>query len=337
MRLGAVPAVALVAGSLPAQGPTTLSGTVLSEGGRPIEFAQVTLDPGAAARQLRTDRDGRWSFVGVPAGSHVLRVTWVGFVPDERAVDVAGGLVTVEVTLRRLTRLDTVTVAARRIGLFGVVIARDSLRPVPGARIEVLGARRADSTDGQGRFALPGVRPGTYLVRVRHREFESRNVPVVVPAGGSAELDIVVDRGMISRDQHMEMLYREMDSRLNARGSNAVMVTREQLRGREQMPMDMALQFVPEFARKSFFMTSDICVFVDGIARPGAQVIDFAPGDIEAIEFYGDPPRRSEPTRSLEDRWPPRTPCGVPPLPSQSRPSRGAVKIRFAVVWLRQR
>jgi hypothetical protein len=274
-------------------------------------------------------------------------VTWVGFAPETKAFDLSGGDVTVDVALRRLTFLDTVAVTAKRTGLYGSVIAKDSLLPVPGARIEIIGARKADSTNSSGTFNVPSLQGGSYIVRVKHPFFESRNFPVVVPVNGGTELDVVVERGRVSRDQHMEQFYREMDSRLTFRGVNAAFVTREELRGREKMTLDAAVQFAPEFARRALLIMSDVCVFVDGVARPGATLRDFAPEDVEAVEFYGAPWRNilgnssramteMDPTGTLRDRWPPRTPCGQPLTPGESKASKSVVKVMFAVVWLRR-
>jgi hypothetical protein len=333
--------------ALKAQTVFSVRGTVSNESGRSLEQAQVTLDPQGANRQVRTDRDGRFSFVGVPPGMHTLRVAWVGFTPETREFGVTGGDVTVDVMLVRITRLDTVTVVARRTGLHGSVIAKDSLLPVPGARIEIIGARKADSTNSSGTFNFPDLRSGSYIVRVKHAFFESRNFPVVIPDNGGTELDVVVERGRVSRDQHLEMFYREMDSRLTFRGPHTAFVTREELKGREKMNLDAAVQFAPEFAKKAMLIMSDVCVYVDGVARPGATLRDFAPEDVEAVEFYGETWRniiespgravaQMDPTGSLRDRWPPRTPCGLPLSPGEERASKSNVKVMFAVVWLRK-
>ena len=333
--------------ALNAQSVFSVRGTVTNESGRPLEQAQVTLDPQGANRQVRTDRDGRYAFIGVPPGLHTLRVAWVGFTPETREFELTGSDVTVDVRLVRITRLDTVTVVARRTGLYGSVIAKDSLLPVPGARIEIIGARKADSTNSSGTFNFPELKGGSYIVRVKHPFFESRNFPVVVPDNGGTELDVVVDRGRVSRDQHMEMFYREMDSRLAYRGTHSVFVTREELKGREKMNLDAAVQFAPEFAKKAMLIMSDVCVFVDGVARPGATLRDFSPEDVEAVEFYGgtwrniiSSPQRvamqGDPTGSLIDRWPPRTPCGLPLSPGEEKASKSNVKVMFAVVWLRK-
>jgi hypothetical protein len=329
------------------QGVASVRGIVTNEAGRPIEHAQVTLDPQSATRQVRTDREGRFSFIGVPQGAHTLRVTWVGFSPETRQFDMTGGDVAVDVVLRRLTYLDTVAVTAKRSGLYGSVISKDSLLPVPNARIEIIGARKADSTSQSGTFNFPELKPGTYVVRVKHPFFDSRNFPVTVPVVGGTELDVVVDRGRVSRDQHLEMLYREMDTRLSLRGVNTAFVTREQLRGKEKMTLSAAVESAPEFARRALMILSDVCVFVDGVARPGTTLRDFAVEDVEAVEFYGAPWRtiientqramaQMDPTGSLRDRWPPRVPCGQPLSPGEAAASKTNVKVMFAHVWLRK-
>lgn len=327
-----------------AQGVVTVRGTVFNEAGRPLEHAQVTLDPQGATRQVRTDREGQYNFLGVPQGSHTVRVTWVGFTPQSRTIEVGSSDVRADFTLIRLTVLDTVAVTARRTGLYGSVISKDSLMPVPGARIEIIGARKADSTNSSGTFNFPELKPGSYVVRVKHPFFESRNFGITVPVGGGTELDVVVDRGRVSRDQHLEMFYREMDSRLSFRGTHSAFVTREELRGREKMTLDDAVTFAPEFARKAMIIMSDVCVFVDGIARPGTTLRDFAAEDIESVEFYGAVWRnlgqralqQVDPTGSLIDRWPEKVPCGQPLTPGEAAASRSIVKVLFALVWLRK-
>lgn len=337
-----------VAGQAAGQGVATVTGLVSNESGRRLEHALVTLDPDGANRQARTDAEGRYSFIGVAAGTHTLRVAWVGFAPETRTVNVTPGTVTVDFTLRRLTVLDTVAVQATRTGIYGTVISKDSLLPVPGAVVEVIGARKSAATDSSGGFSFPEIQGGSYIVRVKHPWFESRNFTAVVPVKGGTGLDVVVERGRISRDQHMEMLYREMDSRLAFRGTNTAFVTREELRGREAMSLDKALAFAPDFAKKSLYVTSDVCLYVDGVARPGATIQDFKVEEIEAIELYGAPYRdvlgnagralrMADPTGTLGGRWPPRAPCGMPPSPTELRTRpQTVVKVMFAAVWLKR-
>ena len=331
----------------------TLRGVVRNETGRPIEYAQVVLDPSGVNRQVRTDRDGRFSFPGATPGQRAIRVTFVGYRPHERTVVVSAGTVDIEIILERIVQsLPGVEVTARRTGLYGSVLARDSLLPVRDARIEVLGARTSDTTDAEGSFNFPKLKPGSYIVRVGHTQFESRTVSIVVPADGGTQLDLVVERGMLSRDAHMEQLYREMDQRLHWRGITSAMISREELKGLPTTGVDASLFAVPQVMKAGFYPAREgwegACLFVDGIPRPGMTIGDFPIEQIEAIEMYGPPMNRSDPTGTLGSRWPRGAQCGFAggarPAFSTGRAStspaqlsRSAVRIQFVMIWLRQR
>jgi hypothetical protein len=279
-------------------------------------------------------------------------VAFVGYRPHDRAVQVPRGVVDIDVTLERLVQtLTGVEVTARRTGLYGSVIARDSLLPVPHARIEVLGARASDSTRTDGTFNFPTLKAGTYLVRVRHTQFESRFISIVVPATGGTQLDLVVERGILSRDAHMEQLYRELDSRVHWMGTTAAMISREDLQGEPTTALDISLARAPGFMKAAFYPGKEgwenACLFVEGIPRPGAKISDFSIDEIEAIEVYGPPMGRSDPTGSLQSRWPPRTPCGEASgrvaafetggvKASPFRLSSKAVSVQFVMIWLRR-
>jgi hypothetical protein len=331
----------------------TIRGVVRNETGRPVEYALIALDPDGATRQTRTDRDGRFNFLGVTPGARVIRVTFIGYRPNDRTVQVSRGVIDVEIVLERVaTTLAGVEVTARRSGLFGSVIARDSLLPVPDARVEVLGARSSDTTDTDGSFNFPKLKPGTYIVRVRHTQFESRNISIVVPDRGAAELDLVVERGILSRDAHMEQLYRELDSRVHWQGITAALISREDLKGLPTTGLDASIVSAPGFMKASFYPAREgwenACLYVDGVPRPGMTIRDFAIEDIEAVEVYGGPMNRSDPTGTLASRWPPRAMCGN--SSGGARPAferggnassaglaRSAVRVQFVVIWLRQR
>lgn len=220
--------------------------------------------------------------------------------------------------------------------------------PVPGARVEVLGARSSDTTASDGSFNFPKLKPGSYIVRVRHSQFESRNISVVVPANNATQLDLLVERGLLSRDAHMEQLYRELDSRVHWQGTTAALISREDLKGSPTTGLDASIIAAPGFMKASFYPAREgwenACLFVDGVARPGATISDFAIDDIEAVEVYGAPTSRSDPTGTLASRWPPRAMCGFASgrRPPGGRPggpgglSSSALRIAFVVIWLKR-
>ena len=82
-----------IAGESAAQGPPgSIQGVVLNESGRPIEQAQVLLDPGSTQRELRTNRDGQFGFIGVSPGSHRLRILRIGFQPRDTTLALSGAM-----------------------------------------------------------------------------------------------------------------------------------------------------------------------------------------------------------------------------------------------------
>jgi len=139
-------AVVSFAGVLRAQETSpSLGGVIRNETGRGIEQAQVILDSGSVQRELRTNGDGRFRFAGVSVGRHRLRVLRIGFQPRDTAVAVTGAVTDVTISLQRLTSLTEVAVRARPMGVYGTVLERDSLRPVAGARVALLGGRLGDN------------------------------------------------------------------------------------------------------------------------------------------------------------------------------------------------
>jgi TonB-linked SusC/RagA family outer membrane protein len=70
-----------------AQDQGTISGTVTSETGQPLEGASVS----AAGRGALTDADGRYTISGVPAGLQTVRANRIGYTARETPVTVVAG------------------------------------------------------------------------------------------------------------------------------------------------------------------------------------------------------------------------------------------------------
>ncbi|HEV8235238.1 MAG TPA: carboxypeptidase regulatory-like domain-containing protein, partial [Gemmatimonadaceae bacterium] len=87
------------ASALSGQATGTIRGTVVSEGGRPLDAAQVWI-PGTN-RVSRTDDKGEYRLTGVPAGTVQLRAQQLGFTAITRPIAVAADqTVTADFTLR---------------------------------------------------------------------------------------------------------------------------------------------------------------------------------------------------------------------------------------------
>lgn len=99
---------------------TVLNGWVRTEDGVPIPSAQVRVY-GSAVTAL-TDHEGAFVLVGVPGGSQTLVTRAIGFVPDERAVDLTDQHLPVIIGLTSVRRfIDTVHVRAARLDINNIV------------------------------------------------------------------------------------------------------------------------------------------------------------------------------------------------------------------------
>jgi hypothetical protein len=336
-RLPCLLALLAIATPVGAQQIRTLEGVVRNETGRPLERVQVVLDPRAGRRETRTDADGRFEFLGVSTGPHELRVMRIGFQPDSQQVNLGPESQPIEIVLRRVAALQRVDVIVTPTGVYGTVLERDSLRPIPNARVTLMGAREADTSDAQGAFAMPSARPGTFMMRVSAEGYDTRIVSVRVPKDSGVGIDLVLKPGSPALDRHMEMLWADMAQRIHWRGVNSAVVGRQQLLGKGRA-LDVAIRFAPDFATKSIKLTGTACLFVDGVPRPMATVSDFDTEDVESIEVYAS---GSEISKTLGVRWPRGAMCGRP----ESGPrgafgtGRGATRenvAQFVSIWLRR-
>lgn len=106
----------LAADSTPAapdsSGGASVTGRVTDTDGHPLRAARVTVT--GLAGELRSDESGRFARSGVPAGTRVVSVQLVGYAPARRLLDAQhGDSVFIDVSLRRMTTLEAVTIRER--------------------------------------------------------------------------------------------------------------------------------------------------------------------------------------------------------------------------------
>ena len=106
-NLVAVVAAFALASPLLAQdwkGRGRLSGDVSGPDGKPIEGATVTLrlnsDPELGPAPLKTDKKGKWSYLGLAGANWNVSIEAAGFVPSEGTVKVSEGMVTPPVVIK---------------------------------------------------------------------------------------------------------------------------------------------------------------------------------------------------------------------------------------------
>ena len=118
-------------------GTAMLTGIVRGSGDVPVSSAEVGVR-GTSARS-RTDASGQYSLHGLPAGTQVLEVRHVGYLPAQTSVELRSGVtVTGDVQLQRVVNLDSIRVVAtsdrytefndhRKHKLFGIFLGPEEI------------------------------------------------------------------------------------------------------------------------------------------------------------------------------------------------------------------
>jgi hypothetical protein len=248
----------------------------------------VVLDPGGASRSAVVDERGRFQFDRVDAGRHALRTSWVGYEPEDRTLDVPGSGITIEIVLSPLPfRLDTLTIVARRTGVFGTVVARPELRQLGNANLTVLATRFRTRTGNDGRFAFGQLTEGAYVVRAQRTGYATRLLPFAVPPTEAVEVTVLMDSISDRSTALRERLYNDLEYRINRRSTpNSAIVAAQELAARRTMSLDLALRYSPAFMRRGLTIEGEECVFVNGQIAGGMRLKDFVAADVEMVEVY---------------------------------------------------
>lgn len=196
-----------------AQQPTvSVRGIVRDSAGAPVPAAEVVMD----GRTILTAADGRFVVERVAPGLYPIIIRKVGYAPIRAQVIVNAGVVAeLEYQLEgEVVRLPTVEVEGRRTGIYGAV-GDTGLRAVPGARVQVMGARGGEmQTDSLGRFDFPEANRGQYLLRIAHPDFAELRMLVEPARGEGRELAIILRPGRTLMSVASDVAVRDLRSRL---------------------------------------------------------------------------------------------------------------------------
>ena len=289
--------------------PGDISGVVRDDHGRPIEGAILALDSIHFGKRASTDQAGRFRFTGESPGLHALRVVRIGYSPLEMTFELPDGGADLILVLRRIVRLDTVTVRAAQTGIFGKVIAKDGFRPLSGAHVTTAGSGTRTRTSTDGGFSIPNLREGAYMVFVQHADHEAQLISVFVPRDSAVEIAAILNRAETHEgEKRMTHRLADFEARVRWKGQLSAVIPRQEFMGRLDVTLRDAIGFAPSFLKSGLVIRDAItCIFVDGDPRPIATLADFKAGDVLALEVYG---LRQEGTGTLQSRWPAGIGCG---------------------------
>jgi hypothetical protein len=268
----------------------TLTGIVRDVSGRPLPGAAVVVDPDDSPIATQTDREGRFRIERVRTGTHRVRVSWIGYVPDDRVIDIRESSVNIEIVLEPLAyQLDTMSIVARRGGIIGRVHTLSTRVPLRRASVEVLGNRWRMQTDSSGLFEFSDIPEGGYVIQVRSDGYKTRTIPAAVPPSGAVELVASMDSIMSDRDKRYENRLRDMEGSLHRRSRNDVaIVARQELTIRPGVTLDEAMRYAPSAIAKGFVMLSGfVCaIMIDGVVDRIVRLKDIKAEQIAVMVVY---------------------------------------------------
>jgi outer membrane protein assembly factor BamB len=163
-----------------------IRGTVTS-GGEPVAGAQVeSVESGASAR---TAADGTYR-LGVPAGTHTVRVTALGYRPFETSVDV---------TEEAPAQLDVELVPVPRGAISGTVVDAETAAPIAGVEVVLAGPQAGTATTGaDGAFAFADLLPGDYTLTVGRPGYLPQTVSATVAEGETTTVEVELRRNNVA-------------------------------------------------------------------------------------------------------------------------------------------
>jgi carboxypeptidase family protein len=141
----------------------TVRGYVKDTEGALVPEVEITLE--SPRRITRTDSRGYFRLDSIPEGVRRLRARRIGYLAVNPVIVVPHpGKDTLEIIMLQMPQLlDAIEVKVNRKGIYGVV-GDSAYRALPGTLVELLGARLADTTDEQGRFAFEEIKDYRHFV-----------------------------------------------------------------------------------------------------------------------------------------------------------------------------
>jgi len=335
--IGSVIALLLLCVSI-ASAQSSLTGVIRdSATGRPLAGALIELRRDNVRRTAQSDDAGEFRLSPIPADAYRLTVRRLGFAERSREFQMGARDTSVMVTLIPIARdLDTMYIRAGVTGIYGVVGTSEGLRPLAGAKVQVMGANRSKVTDSAGTFFVALEQSGMYMVRITRAGYEHRIFPIAVTAGGAVDASRLLDSSGVNT-KGLEMLWKDLDQRLGWRTMNSALVPGGEIR-KAGSQLLAALEGSPSFVSRGLFIGDVICVFVNGAPRPGLPLDAIPVETIEVVELYG---AKDEAVKTLMFKWPGSAPCGAANRIAGRRyeapngPRANAVA-RWAVVWLKR-
>ncbi len=326
-------------GAAVCQGVAVLRGVVRDSRGLPLPDVAISVSRDSTqVAAFRTAPDGHFASPGLAEATYHVMFRKPGFGPLTYTWSArADSVLELRPLMPPLTSaLDTVVVLGDRgvTRVLGVVVDDDG-RPVPEARIDILGTGSSGITRNNGGFLFMGLRPASYVFRSRKIGFEPSTATVQLESGADRELVLRLHRlpvGLAPAEIRErsgygagEAAFRDLDQRLRWSGPRNYVLGSEQLnayRGRglddvvsqigarwDEMRLTGRDAVAPRSIDKAgtsgivgrggerFRVAGDACILLNGKRFVRQPLSTFRAEDIELLEVY---PAKSEVSGTIE-------------------------------------
>ena len=251
-----------------------LAGTITDLNGQPLAGADIVIF-GTAMRAKSRD-DGKFTLPFIPPGDYEVLFRKLGFAPAEYTANVVAGLQqNVSVKLEQLQQqLDTVKITAEVFNEMAGLVTDTVGNPIEGVDVRNVGSEMRMHTRDDGRFLFLDVPTGRYLIQMRKIGYRpvQRSVEMVKRidrhlavrmqsvAHGLSPVMITAQSGYGPRE---EVAMRDFEVRRKMAGTEADLITREDLAELGKVPLTWAIKFKGKgSAAKDLAGIS--CILIDG-------------------------------------------------------------------------
>ncbi len=280
-------ALAFLSATARAQSTGALTGRVVDTTGKPIEGAEVTIPD--LLRRAQTDARGAFRFDSLAKGGWVTRVRKIGFTQQVLTIEPDTGAIVFRLVPSAPVLAPVVTVASQ-VGLSGFVNDASG-KPVPGARVRVLGVGLETTTDSAGAFWLPAP-AGSHMVAASKKSFAEKLAGVTIPKDSGRSVTIWL-RPAASMLKVEAFNVEDLRERLAWGMKNSqTLFTRERLEKEEIEWIYDAVQLVWRRMGHVTDIDRECWVLING-GPAIAPLVGLTTDDVESVEIYSKYPKES--------------------------------------------
>ena len=285
----------------------TLTGVIYEQGrGTPIPGARIRFS--GTDFQATTGDDGRYTIEGLRTGAYQVELDALGYRSIRGGIRMmhAGELSFPMEPLAGPAR------AGQRSRIVGRVVEMDGGAPLKGAEVTLAGRSSSQISDGDGRFEIGGLTPGTWSLSVRYLGRAPLQAELEVPPEGTLDVEIrlavepvELEPMVVTATPRSSYLEDMGFYRRREQGLSGTQVTRQTLLEMNPRSLGDVLVTVPGLRvipsnladfqvrmRRSVRLTVDAgegctpALFVDDIRSQIGWLQDLDPARVEALEIY---------------------------------------------------